>query len=231
MDGVSPLKPTTNYTPLLTNAVPVGLPGSSTTSLSPSMAGSCHVAAAPHSALLSAWHLPRWVAVCLRGPDTCLRPVFASVLQHALQSLLPTSQQPAQCTLCRPAGVGDLLQAQAQLPQNLQLPPTPKMPEWFASRPFLTGTNLFEAAGPETLKQRGTRPSQELGTFSRPVQELVGEAATASVSAWLRMSHAQQHGPCLVTAIPPAEPACRRLHGVGPGCVWDAMFSALTSCS
>eukprot|EP00891_Asterochloris_glomerata_P004229 jgi/Astpho2/4229/Aster-05189 len=109
MDGVSPLKPTTNYAPLLTNAVPVGLPGSSTNGLSPSI-----------------------------------------------------------------AGVGDLLQAQAQLPQNLQLPPTPKMPEWFASRPFLTGTNLFEAAGsPETLKQRGTRPPQELGTFSRPVQELV----------------------------------------------------------
>ena len=111
--------------------------------------------------------------------------------------------------------MGDLLQAQAQLPQNLQLPPTPKMPEWFASRPFLTGTNLFEAAGsPETLKQRGTRPPQELGTFSRPVQELVGKAAIAVVpgtAACLRMFHAQRHDPCIMTwaCLQEAHPSCR----------------------
>ena len=186
MDGVSPLKPTTNYAPLLTNAVPVGVPGPSANGLSPSIAGSCslaaplHFAAALHSAVVSAYHLPGQVAVCLRAPDTCLQPVFASVLQHMLHPQSSTSQ-PAQQIMCCPAGVGDLLQAQAQLPQNLQLPATPKMPEWFSSRPFLTGTNLFEAAGSlKTLKQRGTRPPQELGTFSRPVQELVGEAAIAT---------------------------------------------------
>ena len=200
MDGISPLKPTTNYAPLLTNAVPVGLPGSSTNGLSPSIAGGCSSCCCiAHSSGVSI--APAEVAVSPSGFNTCLQPVF---YRHTLHPRLPISQRPAQLyTVCCPAGVGDLLQAQAQLPQNLQLPPTPKMPEWFASRPFLTGTNLFEAAGsPEMLKQRGTRPPQELGTFSRPVQELVGGAAIATApgtAASLRVNHAQQHEPGTAT--------------------------------